>query len=224
MEYYAIVIRDNEISESAFKRLKESTPIHINRRDAVTPRSVRTLLHNHDLRWNYPWRGEQLDIETGLIKSAYLTKEPKRRIACALSHYFLWKKCLELNEPIVILEHDAMFTNKIDFDIMDTKYDIVGINDPRRATRLSQVYHGEIQRQGRNICQVPWIDNQQIPQGLAGNSAYVMKPSGAKKMVGLAKTYGLWPNDALMCRQLIPSIGVTKKYYTKVQGTESTTT
>jgi hypothetical protein len=27
---------------------------------------------------------------------------------CFLSHWSLWKKCLELNEPIIVLEHDAV--------------------------------------------------------------------------------------------------------------------
>lgn len=31
--------------------------------------------------------------------------------ACWYSHYFLWKKCLDLNEPIVIIEHDSLLTN-----------------------------------------------------------------------------------------------------------------
>ena len=39
-----------------------------------------------------------------------------------------------------------------------------------------------------------------------------------------AYQYGLWPNDALMCKQVIPRLGVTTKYYTEVQGTPSTTT
>ena len=32
-------------------------------------------------------------------------------IACAKSHFYLWKKCIELNETILILEDDAMFYN-----------------------------------------------------------------------------------------------------------------
>ena len=43
-------------------------------------------------------------------------------------------------------------------------------------------------------------------------------------MVELTKEYGAWPNDALMCRQLIFKLGVTKTYYTKTQGTKSSTT
>jgi GR25 family glycosyltransferase involved in LPS biosynthesis len=67
------------------------------------------------------------------------------------------------------------------------------------------------------------IDDDKIPQGLAGNSAYIIKPEGARRLLELVKEYGLWPNDAIMCRQLISKLGITKTYYTKVQGLESTT-
>lgn len=35
-------------------------------------------------------------------------KMTKTEIACALSHISLWIKCIELDKPIVILEHDAV--------------------------------------------------------------------------------------------------------------------
>ena len=70
----------------------------------------------------------------------------------------------------------------------------------------------------------PWIDSQSVPQGLAGNSAYIIKPEGAKQMLELVDRYGLWPNDAIMCRQLFPLLGVTKTHYTWIQGLRSTTT
>ena len=40
--------------------------------------------------------------------------------ACFASHYLLWQKCIELGEPILILEHDAIFVDNIpdiDFDM-----------------------------------------------------------------------------------------------------------
>ena len=43
--------------------------------------------------------------------------------ACFASHYLLWKKCVELNEPILILEHDAIFVENmpdIDFNMCIT--------------------------------------------------------------------------------------------------------
>jgi len=54
-------------------------------------------------------------------------------------------------------------------------------------------------------------------------SAYIIKPAGAKKLIELVKQYGLWPNDAIMCRQLVPRLGVTRKFYTNIQGLKSTT-
>ena len=63
-----------------------------------------------------------------------------------------------------------------------------------------------------------------IPQGLAGNSAYIIKPWAAKKVIQEVKEIGAWPNDALLCYQNFSFLAVTKKYYTRVQGLPSTTT
>jgi len=69
---------------------------------------------------------------------------------------------------------------------------------------------------------VPTIDEFNVPQGLAGNSAYIIKPAGAKAVLDATKEHGLWPNDAIMCKQIINNLGVTKTYYTRVQGLPST--
>ena len=74
------------------------------------------------------------------------------------------------------------------------------------------------------IIPVPRIDNFNVPQGLAGNSAYIIKPNGAQNMEYMAKAHGAWPNDALMCHQLVANLGVTKTHYTTVQRLPSTTT
>jgi hypothetical protein len=70
----------------------------------------------------------------------------------------------------------------------------------------------------------PKVDNENVPQGLAGNSAYIIKPSGAIRMLKLVEEFGLWPNDAIMCRQLFPDLYVTRKFYTTIQNLKSTTT
>ena len=92
------------------------------------------------------------------------------------------------------------------------------------ATRKSKLYHDKILEGTQFFQPVPNIDAFNVPQGLAGNSAYVMKPEGAKKMLELADEHGMLPNDALMCKQLIPTLGVTRNFYTRVQGLRSTTT
>ena len=147
-------------------------------------------------------------------------------MACFVSHYRLWYKCKDLNEPILVLEHDAIFIRNLDLEqvLWDSPFDILGINNPLMATRKAKLYHDIIISTDQEYQKVPDIDDITIPQGLAGNSAYIITPNGANTMLELVKEYGAWPNDALMCKQLVKSLGVTKTFYTKIQGIRSTTT
>ena len=225
---YVIALRGDEVVNKAVQRLNDSAPSNaiMHNFDAVVPKRVSVLSRTYNLEWNYPWSGQEMDIKSGLIKSAYPTKEPKRRIACFFSHYLLWLRCIAMEEPIIIHEHDACYFNDdpLPLEAMAASpYTIIGLNDPRKATRLSGSYHTKVQEQPLDICRAPEIDQPMVPQGIAGNSSYYIEPKGADKMIGLTKEFGAWPNDALMCRQLVPKLGQTKKYYTYVQGIQSTT-
>lgn len=229
MKAFVITIPNHEVSQNAADVCIESSKtvgnhFDIEKFDAVTPPEVNKWLTSYRIQWNYPWEGEVFDFKTGLKKTAYPTVNKDARIACALSHYALWRECLLGNETLLILEHDAKFIKKLDFpEIERSKYHIVGINNPLFATRKSQLFKKIIDESNRTIIPAPTIDSYEIPQGIAGNSAYVIKPKGAEIMMRLVDDHGLWPNDALMCRQLIPMLGVTKTFYTEVQGTPSTT-
>lgn len=232
MRAYAIVIDGNEISERGYSILASSSfkvgnEFSLERFHAVTPTNVMQLLEEQEVKWNYPWEGEVIDFTTGLKKKSYPTHNRAKRVACSMSHYMLWKKCLETNENILILEHDAVFTHKVDFDIDDTRYKILGINNPLMATRKAREFHDTIKNSSEMFMKAPYIDpDKMIPQGLAGNSAYIITPPAAEELIDAVKNpkIGLWPNDALMCNQLFYFLGVTKKFYTKVQGLPSTTT
>jgi GR25 family glycosyltransferase involved in LPS biosynthesis len=229
MKAYVIQIEGNEISQKGTDILiassnKVKNKFSIEKFDAITGKMANALMVGNGLKWKYPWQGQETDLKTGLIKSAYQTEVKENRIACALSHWLLWHKCKTLNEPILILEHDAVFIKKLDYDsILKNNYDIVGINSPASATRRAHQFHDIIQSKIAWIQPVPDIDEFNIPQGLAGNSAYIIKPAGASNLLNAVKEHGLWPNDAIMCKQLIPRLGVTKEYYTRVQGLPSTT-
>ena len=229
MKAYAIVMKDNNVSELGYETMVKSSEavgndFEIQRYDAVTAKESFGQLAILNLVWNYPWDKPVRDIATGLLKTPYPTKNYDARIACALSHYHLWLKCYKENETIIILEHDAVWKQKLpEWVTDDSKYDIIGINDPRGATRRSRQFHEGVQKKESLIQRPPVIDEEYVPQGIAGNSAYIMKPTGAKKMLDLVAEYGLWPTDAIMCRQLVRTLGVTKIYYTGVQGLPSTT-
>jgi len=230
MKAFAIVMWGHEGSEKAFDQLWHSwklteQPFPMKRFAAITgDDDIDALLKSHKIKWNYPWERSEIDLASGLVKNPYPTANPRTRIACALSHYKLWVKCYKENEPILVLEHDAIFTKTLNHPhLLDSKYDIIGINDPRGATRRARDYFIAVERNKDGLQRPPVIDDMSVPQGIAGNSAYIIKPSGAKKMLDLVDEYGLWPNDAIMCRQLVPTLAITKQYYTKVQGLASTT-
>ena len=225
---FVICVKSNDLSERATIRLEESRPVNVamNIFDAVTPDNVDKVMKDNKVYWNYPWESEEIDFASGLIKKAYPTKDPKKRMACFMSHYLLWQRCIKDNVSIIIHEHDAIYYNDEPLPLEDfekSKYNIIGLNNPRGATRLSAVYDRVVQESIGKIVRAPIIDGDMVPQGIAGNSSYYMNPRGAREMVSLVEKYGAWPNDALMCRQLVGTLGQTKKYYTYVQGLQSTT-
>ena len=230
---HVITIADNPLSQEAANQCIDSWYKHVNddktsivKSNAVTPEDVNLTMSLLKLKWNYPWDKPETDIRSGLVKSPYSTRVKDARIACAVSHYKLWKKCVDINEPIIIMEHDCEWRNNFDPKIvLESNYNIVGLNSPMKATRKAYQFHKTVEDSNCNdICPVPDIDDFNIPQGLAGNSCYYINPTGARALLDAVMYYGLWPNDAIMCKQLIPKMGVTKKYYSAVQGLPSTTT
>ena len=231
MKAFAIVVPDNKTSMAGFQELNDSYDKYghndgLQMHEAISVDKVEMIAAGNGLNWNYPWEGKVSDLKSGLIKSAYTTADPRKRISCFVSHWYLWQKCVKLNEMILILEHDSRFIKKLPADSTFARadFDIIGINDPSMATRKSKIYHDMILERVDFFQPVPRIDEFNIPQGLAGNSAYVIKPAGAKLMLELSQEYGMWPNDALMCYQLVPKLGVTRNFYTRIQGLRSTTT
>ena len=227
---YCITIISDSFSNVCYDTVVQSSKgvgnkFKIEKFSASVPKFTDSHMRYLNLEWTYPWDSEKIDLKSGLTLKPYPTAVREKRIACFLSHYRLWEKCINDDEPILILEHDAYFEKKLDPQyIIDSEYDIIGINDPRGATRKSKEYYDKVTSSVKPIIPVPRIDSFNVPQGLAGNSAYIIKPSGAKQLIDATKKYGAWPNDALMCYQLIDKLGVTNKFYTRVQGVRSTTT
>lgn len=201
---------------------------------ATTPETIKPHLREkfkyfnaNRYKWSWPETKseEGYCLKSGLYKPMYNAKNQRRIEACLISHMRVWEECVQLSKPIIVLEADALFTKK--FHSLNTKADIVGLNHPANATRRAREYHDQVSsREGINP--VPTVNMRgelSTPQGIAGNSAYYITPMGAKKMLDLVTEYGGWPNDALMCKELLNNtLKTVYPYYTTVQGTQSTTT
>lgn len=187
--------------------------------------------------FSYPVEPSQnrLDLKTGLYLKSYRANNPLKVVACAVSHYRAWVHCVTTNKPIVILEHDALFVRKfnhvlINPDLNDNSLGIVGLNWAIGATRRSSVYQKLVDQTPSNgfpNVPVPSVNQpgeDPVPQGLAGNSAYYIQPWAAMKLIDKVDEVGLWPNDALICKEFFPWLKQSKVAFTKLQQTKSTTT
>ena len=234
----SFVIKLKRQQDAEVKALRNSikdtkSPLSLNIWDATTPDTFARDLNRlknmdpRDWKWTWPVKQSQdgLDLKTGVYKFMYQAANQEKKIATSLSHVSLWDVCVQLDEPIVIFEADALLTRTFEPEAMGD-HDVVGLNDPRGATRRAQLFHDKVSAKN-GIQPVPSVNHageRPVPQGLAGHSAYYITPAGAKKLLDKVKEYGMWPNDAYMCKELFPWIRVTYPYYTRVQGTVSTTT
>lgn len=228
MKAFVITLFNDKYSvQSAENTLKTARQmnddLHIEMVRAVTPDKIK------DNTYSYPKQGETSTYE-GMTLVGYKAKDVGKKVACSLSHMHLWNKCVEMNEPIMILEHDAVFTRKFKLSkLLDAieDGDIVMINDPRGATRRGTVYHENIIRWDKGLNTIDGVNtpDENVPDGLAGNSAYIITPSAAKKAIELQSSIGIWPNDALLCKQLFPrNLKSYYPYITRVEQKKSTTT
>jgi GR25 family glycosyltransferase involved in LPS biosynthesis len=261
--YIISMLNDHESTVATRKLLRsiDSTKSNIDAMafNAVTPETMNDNIQKvfgsqmpyANIQYTYPKTEAEnrLDILSGLKLSAYPTQDLRKRISCFLSHYSLWRLCYQMKEPIMVLEHDAIFNRKFDYGNINDRFtgNIIGINNPKGATRRASVYDTNCKKRYESILNgwkhrnigkgkqktppeyqvftAPNVDNNnQIPQGLAGNSAYIIKPQGASNLMGLVAEHGIWPNDALMCKQLMPKqLMQIYPYVTSVQGLQSTT-
>ena len=231
MKAYVITIRGNRYSESCAARCLDSVLEHTCPNLDMETHHARTpdTLRPGDLaRYSYPGEGQTIEHPSGMVLEGYRCSDVQKKIACTLSHMELWKKCVMMQETIIILEHDAVFTRWFDPDAIDIDDgQIVSINDPRGATRRGFLYHRKINLAGLGPREITGVNrsDENAPDGLPGNSAYIITPGAALDAIGLVGVWGIWPNDALLCKQFFPHrLFSLYPYATKVVQHQSTTT
>lgn len=75
-------------------------------------------------------------------------------IACVLSHMSLWVRCMEIDQPIVILEHDAQMVKKFDMHSVYNAIIYLGSIEQRQGQFpiLPIPPHGSINKNYHMIC------------------------------------------------------------------------
>lgn len=122
----------------------------------------------------------------------------KTEVACFLSHKKAWEYVVEKNQPILILEDDALLS-------MHTKNLLQGIVN---KTGLPHVDHVtlEIRNRKKLIDNTKFninsdFDISRIYQDRAGAAAYLLFPTGAKKLLQKANCSAIALADAFICSE-----------------------
>jgi len=119
---------------------------------------------------------------------------------CFLSHYYLWKKCMEDDVPYLILEHDGYFVGPLPDDVLDRFNDVLKLDglDPfskeyelaleneKNTTLTYKKYHNPTAK---------FLEKNQTGNYLRGAYGYIIKPHAAKIIVEWIAVNGFVPAD-----------------------------
>lgn len=109
-------------------------------------------------------------------------------IACSLSHISLWVKCMELDQPIVILEHDAIMV---------------------KPYTTHEIYNGIVYLGSVDNLRTPEISKSLTPRYSAINKnwnfinrahAYSIDPAAARKLFTCVLSRGIYESADVMIR------------------------
>lgn len=99
-------------------------------------------------------------------------------IACYASHYTAWQKCIELNQPIIILEDDIIITDKF-------KSSLNLIEKFTRKLDYIRLMVLEKHQPKKIILENLWLYTH-CPSGTQG---YAITPAGAQKFINHSKKF-----------------------------------
>lgn len=149
-------------------------------------------------------------------------------LGCFYSHYSLWKKCVELNEPIFIFEEDIVFYQKytpVDFNgILLVCVNFQGRSNEEVENKL--LYFEKFFEESNSDPYIIPCTQDPIP----GACGYLIQPDSAKKLCDIYKysydaidhcitnkNVNVFYHSKLMGRELFPSEG---KRISQTLGTE----
>lgn len=144
-------------------------------------------------------------------------------MGCFISHFLLWHKCVELNEPIVILEHDGLPIRDCSPIIDDVEHvchldRYLPLSTNYDAEKHFQAYDNNVQKSFDPLVG-PYhysgcFYGQSSTTGsfFRGAYGYVITPEGARRVIDFVRTYGAFPTDMCLCERAINIQGTNGTY------------
>lgn len=158
--------------------------------DAVYKHNLDSVYQEHSLRvYEDPYL-------TG--PENYMTSGTK---GCAASHYLLWKLCLELDQTICVLEHDAVWIRPFNSDLLKQSWDVLHLD--WRSNKVENYYDQVLRDHGtaitawcpgwRTIIKRPFKRLKKL--SISGSHSYLIRPRAAAQLLTQVDQQGILPSD-----------------------------
>jgi GR25 family glycosyltransferase involved in LPS biosynthesis len=161
---------------------------------------------------------------TGVTPKRKMKKGRLGVIGCFFSHYYLWLECIQTNMPFIILEHDGYILKPLPSNILDTFDDVLKLD---RCDPFSSSYNDILDEEKDipiTIEKYINLENKnpiKIGTGnyFKGAYAYIIKPSGATKLITHIGENGHVPADQQIgdwivdTRTTVPSLARLHPFY-----------
>jgi GR25 family glycosyltransferase involved in LPS biosynthesis len=118
-------------------------------------------------------------------------------LGCALSHIYLWKQCVEDNEPYLILEHDGYIIEPLPDNVLDLFEDVLKLDS---CNPYSDEYEQDIENKSKDQLEILDLpEDRKMVSGAGqysrGAYAYIIKPHAAKQILEYISVNGIIKAD-----------------------------
>lgn len=180
---FIITIEGNETSERLSKRCQKSCKA-VDMPYEVWP-AIDGTKGTIDIPTSMPYLNWLKIVDKNLSITEY---------ACALSHISLWAHCLDLDQPIVILEHDAIMLKS--FMVHSVYNSIMYLGS-----------HEQVKQGWQQLSTPPHATNGVNNHFICRAHAYSIDPAIAKNLMSHVIKYGIHkPLDIMMRADIFPII------------------
>lgn len=157
--------------------------------------SCKAIQYSAELWPGFDGTGSDLVIPDQLLRQSWYRwlkvtdhQQSLAEIACSLSHISLWAKCMELDRPIVILEHDAVMVKPyIEHEIFNGLV-YLGCQDQQRSGRSQEGLIPTFSAINRN-----W-------NFIHRAHAYAIDPAAARRLFSCVLSRGIYESADVMIR------------------------
>lgn len=199
MKAYVIHIKGNEKSEHTANLAMESCVefgYDAELFEGITPKTIKQWDEKYGLTVIKP--SHMYDRQIGLNGTQYVYE---CKYSNFLNHYTLWNRAIELNETIIILEHDVIAVaewQNPEFDEMLVLNMDCGLHEQQ----FDRILKPTLQK-GVHSYVNPFLiyrsDNRYNGAGMIpGSASYAITPKGAKRLVDTVKKYGWDKTDYII--------------------------